>query len=292
VFPLHPFIPGYHEASLKLSLLAARRIDASLREESGEDENDEDGGNDGPAAQGGTTASSTNAAAAAAAASSPQPIRTNGSGNGASSPSPATGASASASASASGSAFFSGPNSPTARSASASAGSPGPGRGLGKRRRSTTTVAATPAPADARGGASGSSLEAALLVHHEPPIVVDYFEMSAYAQPSLTEGPQQAENLPQRPLANPELQGEAHPNCALAPSSTSVSPRPLSLSASAHAALAKRLGKTELVEDIIDEALLKSAPPAPAAAGQRPAFEGDRRSVGRDKGGGGGDQRV
>lgn len=158
---------------------------------------------------------------------------------------------------------------------------------MGKRRRSTTTVAATPAPADARGGASGSSLEAALLVH-EPPIVVDYFEMSAYAQPSLTEGPQQAENLPQRPPAHPEMQGEAHPNCALAPSSTSVSPRPLSLSASAHAALAKRLGKGgELVEEIIDEALLRSAtPPAAAAALLRPLSSeggGDRRSLGRDR---------
>ncbi len=206
------------------------------------------------------------------------------------------------------SAFFSS-DSPSGSPTTASRGGSGgegagkPGKGLGKRRRSTTTIAATPAPMEARGGASASSLEAALLVR-EPPIVVDYFEMSAYAQPSLTEGPQQAENLPQRPQVGDD--GEPEPpqfNCAMAPSSSSVSPRPLSLSASAHAALAKWLGKDpEAVDDIIDDALSQpaTAAPPPAVVGLRSSALADaearRGSVGKEKGGGssgaGGDQRV
>lgn len=260
-----------------------------MEDEEGEDDGDNVGG--------------PNAANGHAAAASPPPVRTNGNGGATPGSSPApplghtgTGASAAGPAAASmgsmqGSFFTTGSGSPMARSTSTRGGLGGPGRGLGRRRRSTTTVAATPAPADARGGATASSLEAALLVH-EPPIVVDYFEISAYSQPSLTEGPQQAENLPQRPPANPETE-EAHPNCAMAPSSTSVSPRPLSLSASAHAALAKRLGKKpELVEDIIDEALSSKA--RPLSSGMGAAGE-VRRSLEREKTSprsSAGDQRV
>jgi hypothetical protein len=275
---------GYHEASLKLSLLAARRIDASLREETEDDADDEDDDVHGAAGAG--------AGAGAGAAGT----ATGYSSLTASAPAPAS--------------FF--PGSPTtsstistsisrASSAHTPGTSGGPGRGMGRRRRSTTTINGTPAPMEARGGATGSSsLEAALLVH-EPPIVVDYFEMSAYAQPSLTEGPQEAENLPlprSSASSNPRNGEEELPlNCAMAPSTTSVTPRPLSLSASAHAALAKRLGKRDpdLVEDLVDGAALKAQPPAKPATALRPSgllggpadAEG-RRSLGGGNGNGNG----
>ncbi len=178
---------GYQEASQKLSLLAARRIDDCLREEDVEQQ----------------------APAAAPAVASPP---------GSPPPAPAAGTE-------------------EGKNDTRTIGSPTPTSGLGRRRRSTMAI--TP---------DGDEIE--VILPAEPPIVVDYFQISAYAQPCLTEGPQEAEILPwhrqnsgggdpEQPDGPPGMAGE-----------DSVGPRPTSLNQSASSALAKRLKISEALEDL------------------------------------------
>lgn len=85
----------------------------------------------------------------------------------------------------------------------------------------------------------------------EPPIVVDYFQISAYAQPCLTEGPQEAEISPwhrQNSGGDDPEQPDGLPG--MDNREDSAGPRPNSLNHSTSSALAKRLKISEALEDL------------------------------------------
>lgn len=217
LYPFHQHCEnGYEEASLKLSLLAARRIDASLREDDAE-------------------AADTEADTGVFGGEEEQPLS---SGSSLSAPEKTSSGTAAAAAAASPSVEESKGVSNSTSIDGNRAASPSALLNMGpsaRRRRSTMAIGPRHDDNNINNNHANNSIPL------EPPIIVDYFQMSAYAQPSLTEGPQQAEDH-----YNQQQGGGSDSN--------DNSPRPISLTASAHAALAKRLkttgGELDFTEEI------------------------------------------
>lgn len=137
---------GYQEASQKLSLLAARRIDDCLREEETVGEGLPPPPPSPPPHAPATSTTFIHNSGTLACDTEPTPCPS-------SPPPPPLGS-----------------DIPTSTS--------------GRPRRSTMTVS------------SADDTQVEIMLPSEPPFVVDFFQISAYAQPSLTEGPQEAEVLP------------------------------------------------------------------------------------------------
>ena len=204
---------GYQEASQKLSLLAARRIDDCLREE------------DVPPSPPPPPPPS---AHAPAAPTPPHAGATGPSSPPSSPPPPPLGTDI------------------TTTSSTRSNTSGHAPIGLGRRRRSTMAINA----------ADGSQVE--IMLPPEPPLVMDYFQISAYAQPSLTEGPQEAEVLPWHRQHSSSDNGDgADEGNDLEEAAggeggerESTDRRPTSISQSASSALAKRMRISEALEEL------------------------------------------
>jgi len=216
---------GYQEASQKLSLLAARRIDDCLREE------------DVPPAP------------------PPPPLPPPRA------PAPPTSSPLNTGALAGATGPSSTPSSPpphplgteltTSSSTRSNTGGGHPPTGLGRRRRSTMAI-----------NADGNQVE--IMLPPEPPLVVGYFQISAYAQPSLTEGPQEAEVLPWHRQHSSSGNGdgaesgeendlEQADSAAAEEGRQSNDRRPTSMNQSASSlssALAKRMRISEALEDL------------------------------------------
>lgn len=213
---------GYEEASLKLSLLAARRIDDCLREE--------DYSSSSPPPRVSPSRPSTSSRLIAAGMSSARS-------------SPGREAEASAS-------FSQGANE------SHVTGDTGSGQNQHVQGPTSPTAALPKAPGGKRRfptavNAEGEDTEPE--PPREAPLIVDHFQISAYAQPSLTEGPQEAEVLPWH-RQHPDAQGAAgtgsgdleQPRIG---DMDTWGPRPVSLTHS-DSAFAKRMKISEALEDL------------------------------------------